>query len=207
MIPSLTPRHRLSAQERRKQILQQAFQLISKQGFKTVSVRDIARAAQINEALIYRYFPTKNCLLRAIVVDAIEQQPIQPQALPETREEFRSQLQRFVEFFLEKNGQDGVMVRIIVYAIMENFSMPDEFNFNKEGSFLYWFARSIERGKQQWGFNPQADLGVAISLFMGGLIFFVLQLSLSDMAAGKDVAPFRRTFVDFYLKSLEACGD
>jgi AcrR family transcriptional regulator len=209
MAPSEIHRRRLHADERRKQILENAFRLISEQGFKTVSTRDIAKAAQINEALIYKYFPTKDALLRAIIIDTIEKQPVRL-ALPETRDDFRASLQVFVDYYLEKNDPDGAMVRIILYAAMEDFPLPYEFDLKNEGTFFHWFARSIEQGRQKWGFNPQADPVISLSLFMGGLLYFVLlhsisvKHSVSNMFAGADVAQFKYTFVDTFLKSLDS---
>ena len=49
------PRKRLSATERSEDILSHAIRRVSAKGFKSVSLRKIARDAGINEALIYRH--------------------------------------------------------------------------------------------------------------------------------------------------------
>ena len=195
---------RMTAAERRQQILQHAFSLIRDQGFKTVSMRDIARAAQINEALIYRHFPTKEALLRAVVQEIIDRQPVRSVTPAQDKEDFKNQLQGFVEFFLEKTLDDPSILRIILYAVMENFPLPNEFNFQKEGTFLNWMYRSIEKGKAKWGFNRQADTLVYISSFMGGLIYFVLQAAVVKLFPKSKSSNFRNTYVGLFLKSLEA---
>lgn len=195
---------RLSAVERRQQILQHAFSQIRDQGFKTVSVRDISRAAQINEALIYKYFPTKDALLRAVVQEIVDRQPVRSVTPARDKEDFKNQLQGFVEFFLEKTLDDPSILRIILYAVMENFPLPNEFNFQKEGTFLNWMYRSIEKGKAKWGFNDQADTWVFISSFMGGLIYFVLQATMVKLVPQSKSSNFRHTYVGLFLKSIEA---
>ena len=47
---------------RSEQILEVALRLFAEQGFTAVSIKDIARASQINSALIYYYFTNKEHL-------------------------------------------------------------------------------------------------------------------------------------------------
>jgi len=194
----------MPALERRQQILQHAFSLIRDQGFKTVSMRDIARAAQINEALIYKHFPTKDALLWAVVREIVDQQPVRSVTPAKDKEDFKKQLQGFVEFFLEKTLGDPSLPKIILYAVMENYPLPDEFNIQKQGTFLNWVYRSIEKGKAEWGFNRRVDTGVYICSFMGGLIYFVLQAAVVKLFPNLESSNFESTYVGLFLKSLEA---
>jgi AcrR family transcriptional regulator len=59
---------RLSGEQRRIQILEIAVALFSARGYNGTSTRSIADAAGINEALIFRYFPTKLALFHAVIV-------------------------------------------------------------------------------------------------------------------------------------------
>lgn len=195
---------RMTATARRQQILQHAFSLIRDQGFKTVSMRDIAREAQINEALIYRHFPTKEALLWAVVRETIDGQPFHSSTPAQDKEDFKAQLQAFVEFYLEKTLGDPSVLRIILYAVMENLPLPNEFNFQKGGTFLNWMHRSIEKGKAEWGFDRQVDTLVYISSFMGGLIYFVLQAAVVGLFPKSVSSDFKGTYVALFLKSLEA---
>jgi AcrR family transcriptional regulator len=57
----------LQAQERRKQLIETAFQLFAEKGMEKTSIRDIAGAAGVAQGLIYHYFHSKEDLLWAIV--------------------------------------------------------------------------------------------------------------------------------------------
>ena len=73
-LPSLSPaarRPRRPAAERRRQILAAARTLFAERGFDATTTRDLAAAADINDALIYRYFPDKHAILAALVDEAI----------------------------------------------------------------------------------------------------------------------------------------
>ena len=60
-------RTRLSADERRKQIVSVATELFSKKGFHGTKTREISQAGNVSEAMIFRLFETKEKLYEAIV--------------------------------------------------------------------------------------------------------------------------------------------
>jgi AcrR family transcriptional regulator len=64
-------RPRRPAAERRRQILAVARVLFAERGFHATTTRDLAAAADINDALIYRYFPDKQAILAALMDEAI----------------------------------------------------------------------------------------------------------------------------------------
>jgi AcrR family transcriptional regulator len=68
---SAARRPRRPAAERRRQILAAARSLFAERGFDATTTRDLAAAADINDALIYRYFPDKHAILAALVDEAI----------------------------------------------------------------------------------------------------------------------------------------
>jgi AcrR family transcriptional regulator len=64
-----TPRTKRQEQAiaRREQLVGTAMRLFSEKGYQSTSVRDIARAAGVNEALLYHYFSSKGDLFRAVL--------------------------------------------------------------------------------------------------------------------------------------------
>ncbi|WP_226016628.1 TetR/AcrR family transcriptional regulator [Novosphingobium sp. FKTRR1] len=67
-------RRRISGIERKSLILDEARRIFSKHGFEAARTQDIARAAQVSEALVYRHFPTKQALYRAVLRRTIRDQ-------------------------------------------------------------------------------------------------------------------------------------
>lgn len=55
------------ARARREQLVHTALLLFAEKGYRGTSVRDIARAAGVNEALLYHYFSGKGDLFRAVL--------------------------------------------------------------------------------------------------------------------------------------------
>src|SRR5262245_14394591 len=53
---------RMKAADRKQAILRAAAPIIARSGLRGTSVRDIASAAGVSEALLYKYFPSKQAL-------------------------------------------------------------------------------------------------------------------------------------------------
>lgn len=64
-----TKRKRLSAAERKPQILRSAIRAMAQSNYRTTSIAEIASEAGITEPAVYRYFPTKKALFIAIIED------------------------------------------------------------------------------------------------------------------------------------------
>src|ERR1051325_572586 len=58
---------RLSALDRRRQILRIASALFARKGYRGTTTREIAERAHINEALLFRHFPNKAKLYWTII--------------------------------------------------------------------------------------------------------------------------------------------
>src|SRR5713226_419581 len=58
---------RVSAPDRRRQILAVATKLFARQGFRGTTTREIAERARVNEAILFRHFPHKEDLYWAVL--------------------------------------------------------------------------------------------------------------------------------------------
>jgi len=57
----------MAAGDRRNQLLEMALEAFSHRGFEGTTTKEIAAAAGVNEAVIFRHFPTKQALYEAVL--------------------------------------------------------------------------------------------------------------------------------------------
>ncbi|MCC7441415.1 MAG: TetR/AcrR family transcriptional regulator [Bdellovibrionales bacterium] len=62
----MTAQERLGSDERRRQIVEAAMPLFASKGFTATTTREIARSAGVSEALLYKYFPSKDHLFKEL---------------------------------------------------------------------------------------------------------------------------------------------
>ncbi len=61
------PRPRMSGTDRRNQLLEAALEIFSRKGFEGTTTKEVAAAAGVTEAIIFRHFPTKQALYTAVL--------------------------------------------------------------------------------------------------------------------------------------------
>src|SRR5579862_1614878 len=61
------PQPRMSGEERRRQLIEVAIDLFSRNGFGGTTTKEIAAAAGVTEAIIFRHFATKQDFYKAIL--------------------------------------------------------------------------------------------------------------------------------------------
>src|SRR5258708_11584229 len=66
---------RLDSDERRKAFVRTAVPLLARKGFAGTTTRELAEAAGISEALLFRHFPSKQLLYREILQLGCEGDP------------------------------------------------------------------------------------------------------------------------------------
>ncbi|HLY10873.1 MAG TPA: TetR/AcrR family transcriptional regulator [Planctomycetota bacterium] len=64
---------RLPREERRKRIVLGAMKAFARSGFRGTRSRDLAKAAGVSEALIFKHFPNKRAIQKAIIEERIRQ--------------------------------------------------------------------------------------------------------------------------------------
>src|SRR6185295_2064775 len=57
----------MTAEARREKILATSLSLFAKKGFAATKTKDLARAAGVSEAMIFKLFPDKESLYRALI--------------------------------------------------------------------------------------------------------------------------------------------
>src|SRR5712691_339313 len=98
---------RMAGEERRLQILRVAMRLFSQRGFRGTTTKEIALAAGVSEAMVFRHFATKKELYSAIIDHKAclgdERDPYQVVADALERKDDRAVFERLALDALEQN--------------------------------------------------------------------------------------------------------
>lgn len=120
---------RMAAEDRRQQIIDVAVQLFSQKGFRGTTTKEIAHAAGVNEAIIFRHFATKQELYTAIMdrkASSAEVQAIQ-QTL-KTAIDSKDDRQVFTSLafhMLEAHERDDTAMRLLLYSALEGHELAE----------------------------------------------------------------------------------
>jgi AcrR family transcriptional regulator len=168
-------RKRMTREARRAQILKAALLEIEKRGFKSVTTRQIAQGAGVNEALLFNHFKNKNKLLEAAAREMVDGHPAQILPVAKTTEaSFFEQLSIFEGYFLGLNRDNPARLKVLMYGILEGISLPGQMDPFQADGFVFWMVSCIEKGKREWGFRQDLVPLEVVPMFFGALFHFVL---------------------------------
>ena len=177
----------MTGDKRREQILQTAVDLFSQRGFKGTTTKEIARAAGVSEAMVFRHFATKNELYGAILhnkgcADGVHRFPWEEN---ETLQRAIEQKDDFAVFYnialdaLNKHQADVGFMRLLFYSALEEHELADRF-FNEFISRVYEFIGGYIEQRQKDGAIRELDPRIAVRSFLGMLIHHSLNNILWD---------------------------
>jgi AcrR family transcriptional regulator len=200
-VPGQVPavrRPRRPAAERRRQILAAARALFAERGFHATTTRDLAAAADINDALIYRYFPDKHAILAALTDEAIAVF----QALPEPPDQAPLPLDQLLELigtgFVRTARANLDLVTIL---IGERHALADDTRFVE---FIDAAAARLGRLIDAAAGGQGDGQGyLTARAYFGALIAFVL---LQDQLGMASIRPVDATQYIHHLAQLTARG-
>ena len=108
----------LSHGERRKRIVRGAMEAFARTGFKGTRSRDLARSAGVSEALIFKHFPNKRAIQKAIIEERIRQTgeflPPELRSAP-----LAEALTRIAARVIHLSEKDPAFMRLLFYSGLE----------------------------------------------------------------------------------------
>ena len=174
----------MAADERRLQILQVAVQLFSQRGFRGTTTREIANAAGVSEAMVFRHFATKQDLYSAILDNQIchSGAPKDWDKLAEIVER-KDDYEVFYQFAFEAlkhHQQDEQFIRLLFYSALEGHELSQMF-FERFVAQIYdLFGAYIEQRQKDGAFRADMPPRVFVRAFVGMLIHHSLNKILWD---------------------------
>jgi AcrR family transcriptional regulator len=180
------PVKRLKADERRRQIVQTAFDTIAEDGFEGLRTRDVAARAGINSATLHHYFPTKEDLIEGVAAHLeslyiSERAPEQagrddePGALRELRREFAD-----VTFIRRQRPRTWAVSReFALRAPRDDFVAKVITRLNEQ--WRTQVERILVAGRDAGVFRRDLDSVAAAGAVVGALWGSVVLLQVSDL--------------------------
>lgn len=191
---------RLSADERRKQILQIATELFAEKGFAGTRTREIADIANISETLIFQHFKSKEDLYKAILLENLVHHPLQPEIL-----NYESVNDDFAVFHttaahIFRNMNNPSLIRLFLYGILENPQLLI-FSDKREQNIKHHLGNYIQKRIDDGAF-VQTNAPLAAQSFIYSVSMFCLQQVLAGTTPGDSEEEFINNVVQIYINGL-----
>jgi AcrR family transcriptional regulator len=179
---------KLTAQDRRRQIMNVATALFARQGYKGTTTRQIAERARVNEAIIFRHFAHKEDLYWAIIDEkcrAVNGRAECERQLS-SREDERDIFASMAEHFIRRNAKDTRLSRLLIYSALENHRLSHRFFRTFVAGRYEVLAEYISERIQRGRFR-KVDPLLAARGFLG-MVFY--HFMVQELLGGKRLHPY-----------------
>jgi AcrR family transcriptional regulator len=190
--------------DRRQDILTAAMELFAQKGFRGTTTRDLATQAEINEAIIFRHFKTKEELYSAILehkaCESRNAGTAELEHLASTSDD-ETFFRTVARGFLERHVRDTTFIRLLLFSALEGHQLADMAvaSIAARNPIADYVQKRIDEGRFL-AVDPQ----LAARAFMGMLVSFVLW---QEIFGFKKKQPYRiedviHTFVSIFLQGI-----
>lgn len=174
---------RMAAEDRRLQILRVAVKLFSQKGFGGTTTREIAQAAGVSEAMVFRHYATKDELYSAILDHkACSGDSMNPEAMVAEAlklKDDRAVFQQLALGALNHHESDPEFQRLLLHSALEGHELAEIF-FEKFVRRVYELLGSYITERQRDGAMTQLDPAIVVRAFIGMVIHHSLNNNLWD---------------------------
>jgi len=169
--------------ERRLQILRVAMRLFSQRGFRGTTTKEIALAAGVSEAMVFRHFATKEELYSAILDHKAclqdDLDPLQKVADAIQRKDDRAVFEGIALDALNQHDCDPEFQRLLLHSALEGHELAHMF-WEKFVRRVYRSLGSYIRQRQRDGAMRRVEPLVIVRAFIGMIIHHSLNNNLWD---------------------------
>jgi len=196
---------RLSSSDRRKQILEVATELFARNGFDGVTTRQVADAAGITEAMVFRHFATKDDLYWEVLSAKSAPDDIKKRLT----EKLNSDVDP-IEIFtaiardvLNRNLQDPAKCRLLLFSGLENHRLSQRYFKTYMSEWYEMLAGYIRRQIAEGRFR-RVDPLLAARGFIGMVFhhYLVQELFGGGKYQSYDVDEVARTMAELWLGGI-----
>jgi len=174
---------RMTGEDRRLQILRVAMRLFSQRGFRGTTTKEIALAASVSEAMVFRHFATKEELYSAILDHKAcvheSMDPLQVVAQAIAAKDDRAVFEGLALDALNQHDCDPEFHRLLLHSALEEHELAQMF-WEKFVKRVYRTLRAYIRERQREGALKKVEPLVIVRAFIGMIIHHSLSNNLWD---------------------------
>ena len=205
MLPSAPPR--MPGEDRRRQLLRVAIDSFARNGFSGTKTKDIAAAAGVSEAILFRHFASKEDLYHAILDEKEatmggDRWFVEMNELAERRDD-RGLFQHVARQLIRSFREDAAFHRLLLYASLEGHLLADLFH-ERFGLPMGDFMVRYVLLRQKEGAFRECDPGGAVMFVIGSVVHYAMArhvLGAKKFPPNEDAIVDQ--FVDLILGGLE----
>jgi len=185
-----------------QRILTAATRVFARDGVSGATTREIARVAKVNEVTLFRYFKTKDELLRQVVRQSCHRyEHVFFDAPCETPDDLRRTVAAYTKVYLIKLRDNEEFMRTFFGELTRHLKLARSLFVESTKLVRYKFIDYLRLAQKRGLIDAKLDVVTAADALTGMLLAGVLRRPLTDPEYSN--TRFSKTCLDLFLKGIE----
>ena len=196
---------RLPASDRRRQLIETALDFFARKGFEGTTTREIAAAAGVTEAIIFRHFPSKQALYTAVLdfhqeVGEFDSCMAQWKTLMDASDD-EGLIRGLIEAIIGSYRKDARVQRVLLYAALEGHQIGLEHNRQKSYPIRELLRQYVAR-RQSEGALRDCNPGAIIAAVVGMAAHFGMMTEMFGFTPSADDRQMAEAFTSIIMDGI-----
>ncbi|HJT19353.1 MAG TPA: TetR/AcrR family transcriptional regulator [Nitrospira sp.] len=200
-MPSEAKQKRPSSQERQAGLIAAAASLFAAKGFNGTTTKEIAKAAGVSEALVFKHFPTKQALYAAILAEKVSVGELLEAVEESAKKRDDRRVFTLIAGFRIRPGVDPTLLRLLLFSALEGHELSDMF-FGKHHKVFYDHLATYIGTRIEEGAFRKVDPLLAARAFIGLVVHHRLLHEIFGVPMHRSHEETVSSYVDLFLHGL-----
>jgi len=192
---------RTSARDRQASLIAAAASLFAAKGFNGTTTKEIAKAAGVSEALVFKYFPTKRSLYAAILKEKVSVNELLEAVEAAAKKHDDHRVFTMIASYRIRPGVDSTFLRLLLFSALEGHELSELFFGKHHKVFCDHLAAYIRTRIADGAFRPVDSL-LAARAFIGMVVHHRLLHEIFGVSMHRSHEDTVATYVDLFLTGL-----
>ena len=192
---------RPSSKKRQAGLIAAAASLFAAKGFNGTTTKEIAKAAGVSEALVFKYFPTKRALYAAILEEKVTVNELLEAVEKVSKKRDDHRVFTMIASSRIRPNVDSTLLRLLLFSALEGHELSEMF-FGKHHKIFYDYLATYIRTRIDDGAFRPVDPLLAARAFIGMVVHHRLLHEIFEVPMHQSHEDTVSTYVDLFLTGL-----
>jgi len=175
--------------------------LFAAKGFNGTTTREIAKAAGVSEALVFKHFPTKQALYAAILAEKVSVNELLEAVEESAKKRDDRRVFMLIAGYRIRPGVDPTLLRLLLFSALEGHELSDIF-FAKHHKVFYDHLATYIQLRIDEGVFRDVDPLLAARAFIGIVVHHRLLHEIFGVPMHRPHDETVATYVEVFLNGL-----
>ena len=182
-------------------LISAATSLFAANGFTGTTTKQIAKAAGVSEALLFKHFPTKHALYTAMLAEKAQYSELRASIEEASKKRDDERLFTLLAGYRIRKGADPTLLRLLLFSALEGHELSDMF-FQQQYRVFHDLLAGYIRGRIDDGAFRPVDPLLAARAFFGIIVHHKLMHDIFGLPMHLSHEATVAEYVSLFLRGL-----